>query len=90
MIKKIINKDNRNDEILHRNKKRKFLPDEESFVEAKKRKVLPLISNESEENDSDMNLDYSNSFDDAQRIKTKANIKAIPLMKKIVLKMIPT
>ena len=80
--KKIINKENRNDSIkkLNRIPKRKLLPDEESFVEAKRRKVIPPLSNESEESHSEINLDYSGSFDETKRIKTNANIKAIPLL----------
>ena len=80
MNKKVINDAKRNDSIrkLHRNLKRKLLPDEESYVEAKSRKVRP--HNESEESDSDMNVDHSDSFDEATRIKTNANIKAIPLL----------
>ena len=53
--KKIINKENRNDSIkkLYRIPKRKLLPDEESFVEAKRRKIIPPLSNESEESHSE-------------------------------------
>ena len=80
--KKIINKENRNDSIkkLYRIPKRKLLPDEESFVEAKRRKIIPPLSNESEESHSEINLDYSGSFDETKRINTNANIKAIPLL----------
>ena len=80
--KKIINKENRNDSIkkLNRIPKRKLLSDEESFVEAKRRKVIPPLSNESEDSHSEINLDYSDSFDEPKRIKTDANIKAIPLL----------
>ena len=80
--KKIINKENRNDSIkkLYRIPKRKLLPDEESFVEAKRRKVIPPLSNESEESHSESDLDFSGSFDEPKRINTNANIKAIPLL----------
>ena len=80
--KKIINKENRNDSIkkLYRIPKRKLLPDEESFVEAKRRKIIPPLSNESEESHSESDLDFSGSFDEPKRINTNANIKAIPLL----------
>ena len=80
--KKIINKENRNDSIkkLNRIPKRKLLPDEESFVEAKRRKIIPPLSNESEESHSESDLDFSGSFDEPKRINTNANIKAIPLL----------
>ena len=80
--KKIINKENRNDSIkkLYRIPKRKLLPDEESFVEAKRRKIIPPLSNESEESQSESDLDFSGNFDEPKRINTNANIKAIPLL----------
>merc|ERR1712115_33006 len=65
---------------LNRIPKRKLLPDEESFVEAKRRKIIPPLSNESEESQSESDLDFSGNFDEPKRINTNANIKAIPLL----------